>query len=151
MLKERAKAIAYWVWTADLVLTTGAFFLAWWLRSFLAPQLAPTIFPTELYPFSRYLGLLPLVLAIWTFLLVTREAYTSRRTVALAVEAWQVFQVVGAGVKHTTSQRLVHLCDHYIYYDQLAAAADQMMGDQLAEILQRATDQLLQDARLGRY
>jgi len=56
-------------------------------------------------------------------------------------------QVVGAGVKHTSSQRLVHLCDHYIYYDQLAAAADQMMGDQFAEILQRAMDQLLQDAR----
>ncbi len=56
-------------------------------------------------------------------------------------------QVVGAGVKHTTSQRLVHLCDHYIYYDQLAAAADQMMGDQLTDILQRSMDQLLQDAK----
>jgi exopolysaccharide biosynthesis polyprenyl glycosylphosphotransferase len=98
MLKERAKLVAYWVWTTDLVLTTVAFFLAWWLRSHLLPQVFPEIFPTELYPLSRYLGLLPLVLAIWTFLLVTREAYTSRRTVALAVEAWHVFQVVGGGV-----------------------------------------------------
>ena len=98
MLKERVKLVAYWVWTTDLVVTTVAFFLAWWLRSHLLPQIFPGIFPTELYPFSRYLGLLPLVLAIWTFLLVTREAYTSRRTVALAMEAWQVFQVVGAGV-----------------------------------------------------
>jgi exopolysaccharide biosynthesis polyprenyl glycosylphosphotransferase len=97
VLKERAKVVAYWVWTADLVLTTVAFFLAWWLRSYVAPQLAPSIFPTELYPLSRYLGLLPLVLAIWTFLLVTREAYTSRRTVALASEVWQVVQVVGGG------------------------------------------------------
>jgi exopolysaccharide biosynthesis polyprenyl glycosylphosphotransferase len=40
---------------------------------------------------------LPLVLAIWTLLLVTREAYTSRRTVSLASEIWQVVQVVGAG------------------------------------------------------
>ena len=71
--------------------------LAWWLRSHVAPQLAPAIFPTELYPLSRYLGLLPLVLAIWTLLLVTREAYTSRRTIALASEIWQVVQVVGAG------------------------------------------------------
>ena len=36
--------------------------------------------------------LLPLVLAIWTLLLVTFEAYTSRRTVALASEIWQVVQ-----------------------------------------------------------
>jgi exopolysaccharide biosynthesis polyprenyl glycosylphosphotransferase len=97
VLKERARVIAYWVWTADLVLTTVAFLLAWWLRSHIAPQLAPLIFPTELYPLSRYLGLLPLVLAIWTLLLVTLEAYTSRRTVALASEVWQVIKVVVAG------------------------------------------------------
>ena len=98
MLKERAKLVAYWVWTVDLVLTTVAFLLAWWLRSHILPQIFPETFPTQLYPLSRYLGLLPLVLAIWTFLLVTREAYTSRRTVALAMEAWQVVQVVGGGV-----------------------------------------------------
>jgi len=97
VLKERAKAVAYWVWTTDLVLTTLAFLLAWWLRSHVAPRIAPALFPTELYPLSRYLGLLPLVLAIWTLLLVTREAYTSRRTVALASEVWQVVRVVGAG------------------------------------------------------
>jgi exopolysaccharide biosynthesis polyprenyl glycosylphosphotransferase len=97
-LKERAKLVAYWVWTTDLVLTTVAFLLAWWLRSHVLPQLLPGTFPTELYPLSRYLGLLPLVLAIWTFLLVNQEAYTSRRTVALAVEAWHVVQVVGGGV-----------------------------------------------------
>ena len=56
----------------------------------------PSLFPTELYPLSRYLGLLPLVLAIWTLLLVTREAYTSRRTVALAPEVWQVVRVVAS-------------------------------------------------------
>ncbi len=97
MLKERAKLVAYWVWTTDLVLTAAAFLLAWWLRSHVLPQIFPDTFPTELFPLSRYLGLLPLVLAIWTFLLVTREAYTSRRTVALAMEAWQVVQVVGIG------------------------------------------------------
>jgi exopolysaccharide biosynthesis polyprenyl glycosylphosphotransferase len=97
VLKERAKLIAYWVWTTDLVLTTVAFLVAWWLRSHLGPGLLPRFFPTELYPLSRYLGLLPLVLAIWTFLLVTREAYTSRRTVALYQEVWEVVQVVGIG------------------------------------------------------
>ena len=97
MLRERAKVVAYWVWTTDLVLTTLAFLLAWWLRSHVAPRIAPSLFPTELYPLSRYLGLLPLVLAIWTVLLVNREAYTSRRTVALASEVWQVVRIVGAG------------------------------------------------------
>ena len=83
MLKERAKVVAYWVWTLDLVLTTVAFLTAWWIRSAIGPRLLPGVFPTELYPLSRYLGLLPLVLVIWTLLLVTREAYTSRRTVGL--------------------------------------------------------------------
>jgi exopolysaccharide biosynthesis polyprenyl glycosylphosphotransferase len=97
VLKERAKLIAYWVWTADLAVTSVAFLLAWWVRSSLAPQLLPRLFPTELYPLARYLGLLPLVLVIWTLLLVTREAYTSRRTVSLHREAWQVAQVVVLG------------------------------------------------------
>jgi len=65
VLKERARIVAYWVWTMDLVLTALAFLLAWWLRSHVAPLIAPSLFPTELYPLSRYLGLLPLVLAIW--------------------------------------------------------------------------------------
>jgi exopolysaccharide biosynthesis polyprenyl glycosylphosphotransferase len=97
VLKERARAIAYWVWTADLLLTSLAFLLAWWLRSDLAPRLLPGLFPGELYPLGRYLGLLPVVLVIWTALLVGREAYTSRRTVALHREAWEVVQVVAAG------------------------------------------------------
>ncbi len=97
MLKERARFVAYWVWTADLVLTAAAFLLAWWVRSHVGHRLLPSLFPTELYPLSRYLGLLPLVLAIWTALLVTREAYTSRRTVALYREVWQVLQVVALG------------------------------------------------------
>lgn len=97
MLKERARLVAYWVWTADLAATTAAFLGAWWLRSHLAHRLLPALFPTELYPVQRYLGLLPLVLAVWTFLLVTREAYTSRRTVSLRREAWEMAQVVAMG------------------------------------------------------
>lgn len=97
MLKERAKLVAYWVGATDLVLTAVAFFMAWAIRSHLGPKLFPGLFPTELYPLSRYLGLLPLVLAIWAFLLVTSEAYSSRRTVALSREVWQVVRVVGIG------------------------------------------------------
>jgi exopolysaccharide biosynthesis polyprenyl glycosylphosphotransferase len=97
VLKERARAVAYWVWTMDLLLTTAAFLAAWAIRSHLGPRILPGLFPTELYPLRLYLGLLPLVLGIWTLLLVTRETYTSRRTVSLATEAWHVAQVVGMG------------------------------------------------------
>ena len=97
MLKERARTVAYWVWTTDLVLTTAAFLLAWVVRSYLGPQLLPRVFPTELYPLSWYLGLLPLVLTIWTLLLLAGEAYTSRRMVALSTEAWHVLQIVAVG------------------------------------------------------
>jgi len=97
VLKERARAVAYWVWTMDIVLTAVAFVLAWWLRSGLAPRLLPGLFPTELYPFSRYLGLLPLVLFIWSVLLLSREAYTSHRTLRLIDEVRQVVQVVAIG------------------------------------------------------
>jgi exopolysaccharide biosynthesis polyprenyl glycosylphosphotransferase len=97
VLKEQAKAVAYWVWTTDLVLTTVAFVLAWWLRSHLFPQLLPGLFPTELYAFTRYLGILPLVLAIWTGLLLSRDAYSSHRTVRLYDEVLRVARVVVLG------------------------------------------------------
>ncbi|MEN8163993.1 MAG: ThuA domain-containing protein, partial [Acidobacteriota bacterium] len=66
MLKERARTVAYWVWMADVLLTAAAFLLAWFFRSSLAPRLFPGLFPTELYPLSRYLGLLALIVPIWT-------------------------------------------------------------------------------------
>ncbi len=97
MLRERQRWLSYWVWTADLATTALAFVLAWWLRSHLGPRLLPGLFPTELYPLGRYLGLLPLVLLLWTALLVTREAYTARRGVSVREEAWQLAQVVALG------------------------------------------------------
>lgn len=98
MLKERARTVAYWVWMADVLLTAAAFLLAWFIRSNVAPKLFPGLFPTELYPLSRYLGLLALIVPIWTVLLLTKEAYTSRRLVSMAAETWHVFQVVALGV-----------------------------------------------------
>ncbi len=53
--------------------------------------------------------------------------------------------VIGAGVKHTTSQRLVHLCDHYIYYDDLVGEALGQVDDEMDKLLGRALNQLLQD------
>ena len=54
-------------------------------------------------------------------------------------------QVIGAGVKHTTSQRLVQLCDDFIYYDNIAVEASRNLDRQMSSLIQRALDQLLQD------
>ena len=54
-------------------------------------------------------------------------------------------QVIGVGVRHTTSQNLARLCDHYIYYDELDEAARELLEDQVEELLQRALDQLLKE------
>lgn len=52
-------------------------------------------------------------------------------------------QVIGLGVGHATSKHLAHLCDQFVFYDELAASARQMVEDQLEDLLQRALDQLL--------
>jgi hypothetical protein len=54
-------------------------------------------------------------------------------------------KVIGAGVSHATSQRLVSLCDHYIFYDEIASEAGHLLDKQFRDYLQRAMDQLLQD------
>ena len=54
-------------------------------------------------------------------------------------------KVIGAGVAHTTSRRLASLCDHFIYYDEIASAADGLQDERFREYLRRAMDQLLQD------
>ena len=54
-------------------------------------------------------------------------------------------QVIGVGVKHTTSQRLTQLCDAFIYYDAIAAEANKEVGEDLSEMIVRALDQLLHD------
>jgi hypothetical protein len=54
-------------------------------------------------------------------------------------------RVIGSGVKHTTSRRLVNVCDHFIFYDDLAGAAFDQVDDELDKLLGRALNQLLQD------
>jgi uncharacterized LabA/DUF88 family protein len=54
-------------------------------------------------------------------------------------------RVVGVGVAHATSQRLASLCDHYIYYDEIANEAGELLDERFREYLRRAMDQLLQD------
>ncbi|MCA9898293.1 MAG: NYN domain-containing protein [Ardenticatenaceae bacterium] len=51
-------------------------------------------------------------------------------------------QVIGLGVKHTTSQSLANLCDHYIYYEDIVPVP-QMNEAQVRELLEDSLQQLL--------
>lgn len=98
MLKERARFLAAAIFTLDLCLVTGAFLLAYWLRSYLLPRFFPDLISTPFYPLSTYLPLLPLVLVIWGALLLSSDCYRSHRTVPLLEEAWDILRVCAGGL-----------------------------------------------------
>ena len=54
-------------------------------------------------------------------------------------------QVIGMGVRHTSSGSLVNLCDDYMYYDDIASSAMKLAEAQVTDLLQRAVNQLLQN------
>jgi len=54
-------------------------------------------------------------------------------------------QVIGAGLRHTTSQSLVDLCDHYFYYDELVKTRQQERADKVSYWLQEAVTELLKE------
>jgi exopolysaccharide biosynthesis polyprenyl glycosylphosphotransferase len=97
MLKQKARVVARIVYGADLVLTSVAFFAAFFTRDLLLPALAPERFPTGLFPLTDYLKIFPLVLIIWSVLLFTYDSYHSHRTVPLTREAMTVLRVVTVG------------------------------------------------------
>src|SRR6185369_12625890 len=97
MLKERARILAVVIFLLDLSLITGAFLLAFALRSAVLPRLAPGTFHSPLHPVWTYLPLLPLALAIWGALLLTSGRYRSHRTVPLIDEAWAIVRVCTTG------------------------------------------------------
>ncbi len=98
MLKERARLLTASIFLLDLALVSAAFFLAWWLRSYLFPFVFPELVPAPFYPVSIYLPLLPLVLLIWGTLLMTSDCYRSHRTVPLLEEAWDILRVCASGL-----------------------------------------------------
>lgn len=54
-------------------------------------------------------------------------------------------QVIGMGLRHTTSHSLVDLCDHYYYYDDLVKTQQQERADKVSQWLETAVEALLQD------
>jgi exopolysaccharide biosynthesis polyprenyl glycosylphosphotransferase len=97
MLKQKARLIARIVYGVDLALTTVAFFAAFFIRDVILPAVAPSRFPTGLFPLPEYLKIYPVILVIWSVLFFTYHSYHSHRTVSLQREAITTFRVVIVG------------------------------------------------------
>jgi exopolysaccharide biosynthesis polyprenyl glycosylphosphotransferase len=97
MLKQKARLIARIVYLADLLLTSAAFFVAFFLRDVIFPLFDPQDFPTGLFPLQEYLKIYPLVLIIWSVLLFAYHSYHSHRTVPVTKEAMTTVRVVVVG------------------------------------------------------
>jgi len=97
MLKQQARLVARIVYLADLALTSGAFFAAFFIRDVMLPWIAPRHFPTGLFPISEYLKVYPFVLVIWSVLLFSYHSYHSHRTIPLTKETLTILRVVAVG------------------------------------------------------
>ncbi len=97
MLKQKAHAIALGVLIGDLVLTGISLPLAYWIRHGLLTSLLPSVFPSPLFPFERYLLLLGLILPVWGLLLFAAGFYRSHRTLPLGEEIWSAMKVAFGG------------------------------------------------------
>jgi hypothetical protein len=54
-------------------------------------------------------------------------------------------QVIGIGLKHTSSKGLVNLCDEYVYYEQLAPPSHRLLEEDIEKLLRQAMNHLLKD------
>ena len=97
MLRQKARLIARIVYLTDLLLTSAAFFVAFFLRDVILPLFDPQDFPTGLFPLQEYLKIYPLVLIIWSVLLFAYHSYHSHRTVPVTKEAITTVRVVVVG------------------------------------------------------
>ncbi len=120
MLKEQTRLLATSIFIVDLGLTTLAFFLAYWTRAFILPALLPGAFPS-FYPLSTYLPLLPLVLLIWSALLLFSDCYRSHRTVPLLEEALTIIKVCATGLAILAlTIYALRLDQHYLGEDEIS-------------------------------
>lgn len=97
MLKQKARVVAQIVFGVDLVLTSVAFFAAFFIRDLILPVIDPVRFPTGLFPLAEYLKIYPLVLIIWSVLLFSYNSYHSHRTIPLTKEALTTIRVAFVG------------------------------------------------------
>jgi exopolysaccharide biosynthesis polyprenyl glycosylphosphotransferase len=121
MLKERARILAVGIFLLDLALVAAAFLLAFAVRSWILPRLAPGTFPSRLYPLSEYMPLLPLALAIWGGLLLSSGRYRSHRTVPILDEAWAILRVCLSGaVIFTLVLYIARVDEHLLGNDRIS-------------------------------
>lgn len=92
MLKEQSRLLAALTFVTDLSLVALAFVLAHATRASLLPLVSRELFPGPFYSLSTYLPLLPLVLAVWTLILLRSDSYRSHRTIPLLEEAREILQ-----------------------------------------------------------
>src|SRR5689334_14051374 len=97
MLKQRARALAGGLLFGDLALTAVSLLLAHALRGGLFRAIWPSVFRAPLYPLSRYLPLLAIILPVWTVCLFSVGFYRSRRTLPLWEEFWAAAKAVFFG------------------------------------------------------
>lgn len=97
MLKQKARAIALGVLVGDLALTAVSLPVAYVIRHGVLTAISPTLFPSPLHPFDRYLVLLFLILPFWALMLYSAGFYRSHRTLPLAEEIWAATKVAIGG------------------------------------------------------
>ena len=97
MLKQKARVIALGVLAGDLALTAISLPVAYVIRHGVLTTLSPSLFPTPLHPFDRYLFLLGLILPFWAVMLYAAGFYRSHRTLPLAEEIWAATKVAVGG------------------------------------------------------
>ena len=97
MLRQRARALAGGLIAADLLLTAVSLVVAYFLRNHALRALWPDAFAGPLYPFSKYLVLLALLLPVFALCLVAVGFYSSRRTLPLWEELWAAAKAVFLG------------------------------------------------------
>jgi exopolysaccharide biosynthesis polyprenyl glycosylphosphotransferase len=85
------------VYLVDLVLTSAAFFVAFFIRDNVLPLVFPERFPTGLYPLTEYLKIYPVVLIIWSLLLFSHHSYHSHRTTPIPDETLTTLRIVAFG------------------------------------------------------
>jgi exopolysaccharide biosynthesis polyprenyl glycosylphosphotransferase len=94
MLKQRARALAGALILADLALTTASLLVAYVLRDHVLRAIWPGAFAGALYPFSKYVIVLALVLPVFALCLVSVGFYSSRRILPLWEELWAAAKAV---------------------------------------------------------
>ena len=77
-----------------MLLTVVSLLIAYSLRNSVLRALWPASFSGALYPFSRYLVFLALVLPVFALCLVSVGFYSSRRTLPLWEELWAAAKAV---------------------------------------------------------